>query len=339
MADAPDKPVYLLTGSDRPKIETALARLRRHFVPEAIDVASALDTSGEGAVARCNAGSLFGDSRLVVIEDVDGRRDTEGRRKGGWKSADVDVVSAYLANPAPDAVLALVGEDVKKTTALWKACAKAGQILEFAVAKRSLHVWVAEQFRQRGVQAEPEASAALLQLVGDDLIALAAEVDKLATWAGGEPVGEREVVALVAPVAEMPIYELTEAWATRDTARALALSEATFDRESRQRRDTASRLAGALGSHLGRLRSIKRLAGDGVRSKEAAERLKLNPYYAGKLFSQAEGFSPEELHDSVVRLAELDGSLKGQSRLAPDLEVQRALVDLTRRAGAAARGS
>ena len=91
MAEAPDKPVYLLTGSDRPKIETALGRLRRHFVPEAIDVASALDTSGEAAVALCNAGSLFGDSRLVVIEDVDGRRDSDGRRKGGWKSADVDV--------------------------------------------------------------------------------------------------------------------------------------------------------------------------------------------------------------------------------------------------------
>ena len=32
MAESPAlKPVYLLTGSDRPKIETALTRLRRHF--------------------------------------------------------------------------------------------------------------------------------------------------------------------------------------------------------------------------------------------------------------------------------------------------------------------
>ena len=37
VAAAPDlKPVYLLTGSDRPKIETALARLRRHFEQEAV---------------------------------------------------------------------------------------------------------------------------------------------------------------------------------------------------------------------------------------------------------------------------------------------------------------
>ena len=335
MADAPDKPVYLLTGSDRPKIETALTRLRNHFVPEAIDVASALDTSGESAVALCNAGSLFGDTRLVVIEDVDGRRDSDGRRKGGWKAADVEAVSGYLANPAPDTVFALVGEDVKKTTALSKACSKAGQILEFAVAKKSLQGWVTEQFRQRGVQAEPEAAAALVQLVGDDPQALAAEVDKLATWAAGEPVGEREVEALVASVADMPIYELTEAWATRDTARALGVSETTFERESRQRRDTAARLAGALGGHLGRLRAMKQLAAAGVRPKEAAERLKMNPFYAGKVFGQAEGFSDEELHEAVVRLAELDGALKGQSRLAPDLEVQRALVELTRRPGAA----
>lgn len=335
MADAPDKPVYLLTGSDRPKIETALTRLRKHFISESIDVSSALDTSGESAVALCNAGSLFGDARLVVIEDVDGRRDGDGRRKGGWKAADVEAVGAYLASPAPGTVLALVGDDVKKTTALWKACAKAGRVLEFAVVKRALQGWVAEQFRQRGAGPEPEAVTALIQLVGDDPHTLAAEVDKLVTWAAGEPIGEREVEALVAPVAELPVYELTEAWATRDAARALGVSETTFERESRQRRDTAARLAGALVGHLTRLRSVKRLAEEGVRPKEAAERLKLNPFYAAKLFSQAEGFSAEELHDAVVRLGELDGALKGQSRLAPDLEVQRALVDLTRRPGAA----
>ena len=335
MADAPDKPVYLLTGSDRPKIETALGRLRRHFVPEAIDGASALDTSGEGAVALCNAGSLFGDSRLVVIEDVDGQRDSDGRRKGGWKAADVEAVTSYLVTPAPSTVLALVGEDVKKTTALWKACAKAGQILEFAVAKKSVHNWVAEQFRQRGVQAEPEAAAALVQLVGDEPQALAAEIDKLATWAAGEPVGEREVETLVATTADAPTFTLTDAWAQRDAPRALAASETIFERESRPRRDTAPRLAGALGSHLSRLRSIKGLAAAGVNPKQAAEQLKLHPFYTEKLFAQAEGFSAEELQDAVVRLAELDGALKGQSRFAPDLEVQRALVDLTRRPGAA----
>ena len=52
MAESADlKPVYLLTGSDRPKIETALARLRRHFEPEAVELVSAQELSGPEAAA------------------------------------------------------------------------------------------------------------------------------------------------------------------------------------------------------------------------------------------------------------------------------------------------
>ncbi len=331
MADIPDKPVYLLTGSDRPKIDTALGRLRGHFVREATELVSALDSSAEAAVALCNAGSLFGDARLVVVEDVDGRRDSDGRRKGGWKAADADALSRYLANPAPATVLALVGEAVGKTTALWKECAKAGSVLEFAVAKKALQGWITEQFAKRGVRAEPEACALLLQLVGEDLHALSQEVDKLATWAAGEPIGEREVEILCAASAEVPIFALTDAWAVGDSARALEASETIFERESKTRRDTAARLAAALGSHLSRLRLVKRLAGEGVRSKEAAGKLRMNPFYVQKLYGQADAFSPEELRDATVRLADLDGALKGKSRLAPDLEVQRALVELMHR--------
>lgn len=301
-------------------------------MPEAVESLSALEVSGDEAAAMCNAGSLFGDARLIVVTDVDGVKAERGRR-GGWKAADIDAVAVYLAGPAPATVLALVAEELKSSSALWKACAKHGSVLAYDVAKKELHGWVAEQFRQRGARAEPDAVAALVQLVGDDLHALKAEVDKIATWAGDEPVGEREVSALVAANADTPSYELTEAWATREIGHVLELSETIFEHDPKPRRDVAPRLAGTLGAHLGRLRAMKRLAAEGVSAKEAAVQLKLNPFYAGKLYRQAESFSEEELDNAVVRLAELDGALKGQSRLAPDLEVQRTLVSLTRRSG------
>ncbi len=338
VADAPDKPVYLITGSDRPKVETAIARLRSHFEVESIETVSALDTTGDEAVGLCNAGSLFGDARLIVVTDVDGGKQGDGRRKGGWKTADVEAVTAYLGNPAPATVLALVSDELKPSSALWKASEKHGAVLAYDVAKGKLQAWVADQFRQRGARAEPEAVAALIQLVGDDLRALKVEVDKIATWAGDEPVGEREVEALVPSSADVPIYELTEAWSVRDAARVLAVSETLFENDPKPRRDVAPRLAGSLASHLGRLRALKQLAAEGVKPKEAAERLKLHPFRAQKLYVQAESFSAEELDDAVVRLAELDGALKGQSKLAPDLEVQRTLVALSRRPGAAASG-
>jgi DNA polymerase III subunit delta len=329
VASAPElKPVYLITGTDRPKIETAVTRLRRRFAEEAVEIVSAYDAPGDAVVAMCNTGSLFGEGRLVVVDDVDGRPDGEGRLRGGWKAADVEAVAAYVKAPSPGTVLALLAQAAKKTSPLWKACAKAGEILEYSVHKRDLQKWIADRFRDRDVRAEPDACAALLQLVGEDLHALASEIDKIATWAAGEPIGEREVEGLVTAAADTPTFALTDAYAERDTARTLAASEAIFERDARPRRDTAARLTSALGGHVARLRTLKRLAEQGVAAREAASKLRLHPFYAQKLYGQAERFSEDELREAVLRLAELDGSLKGQSKLAPDLEVQRALVDL-----------
>jgi DNA polymerase III delta subunit len=55
----------------------------------------------------------------------------------------------------------------------------------------------------------------------------------------------------------------------------------------------------------------------------------MKPYPAQKLFAQVRNFSASELDDALVRLADLDHALKGGSRLANELELERALVDIT----------
>ena len=75
MSERPSlEPAYLISGSDRPKVEFAVQRLRARFVPESVEIVSALELSGAEVVALCNAGSLFGDARLVLVTDVDGRK-------------------------------------------------------------------------------------------------------------------------------------------------------------------------------------------------------------------------------------------------------------------------
>jgi DNA polymerase-3 subunit delta len=314
------KPVYLLTGSDRPKVGRALQRLRTRVGEDAVEHLDAPPATGDDAVAACNSLGFFAaEARLVIVGPVD-----------KWKAADVKAVAAYLESPAPATVLALVAAELKADSPLGKAVAKRGQVLAYSVPKRNLQGWVAEQFRAAGARAEPDACAALVQLVGEDLHGLASEVEKLATWAGGEPIGEREVEALVAPTAELPTFALTDAWGRRDVAAALDASETIFEREAKPRRDTAPRLAAALGGHVARVRRCQALAAEGVRPRDAAGTLKLHPFYAEKLFGQAANYSEDELRDALVRLAELDLALKGGSRLAPDLELQRALVDVSR---------
>jgi DNA polymerase III delta subunit len=62
-----------------------------------------------------------------------------------------------------------------------------------------------------------------------------------------------------------------------------------------------------------------------------ASRLKIHPFVAEKSAKQAANFSQDELAQATVRLAELDAGAKGGSRLPPDLQLERTLVEITRR--------
>jgi DNA polymerase III delta subunit len=72
-----------------------------------------------------------------------------------------------------------------------------------------------------------------------------------------------------------------------------------------------------------------RLEAQGLTPADAAAKLGMKPYPAQKLFAQVRNFSAAELDDALVRLADLDHALKGGSRLANELELERALVDIT----------
>ena len=314
------KPVYLITGGDRPKIQRALRRLRDRIGEDAVELLSAHEAGGEDAVAACNSmGLLGGGRRLVIVEDVD-----------RWKVGDVKAVAAYLAGPAPDTVLALVAAELKKDSALAKACAKAGDVLVFDVAKRRLPEWVAKQFADRDVKVDSEGARLLVEIVGEDPEELASEVDKIATWAGGEPVGPREIERLAAGCAQVPGYELTDAWGRRDLAAALSACQNLLERSGDPVSRTVPSLIGLLVAHVGRVRACQALAEEGLSAREAAARLKRHPFYVEKLYAQTRNYGPDELREAVVRLAELDHAVKGGSRLSVDLELERALVDITR---------
>jgi DNA polymerase-3 subunit delta len=333
------KPVYLITGTDRPKIETALGRLRGHFDATAVELLSGIEVSGEDAVAACNTLGLFGgDERLVVVEDVDGRANSDGRLTGGWKAPDVNAVAEYLADPAAGTVLALVGQAVKGDSALAKACAKAGEVLVYdAPREKDLPTWVARRFESLGAKVGREACRALVEVVGDDLLELASEIEKLATWAGGtREIGEAEVRELAVGLSETAGFELTDAWGRRDVPAVLLAAESMLERSVKPRRDGAARIVGLLVNHVDRVRECQRLDGEGISAKDAAARLKRHPFYVQKLYAQARNFDVDELRGVVTRLAALDHAVKGGSPLASDLELERALVDVTAPAGAAA---
>ncbi|HSB39724.1 MAG TPA: DNA polymerase III subunit delta [Gaiellaceae bacterium] len=325
---------YLIIGTDRPKVTRALRRLRDRVGEAATEHLSAHDASGDDVAASCNALGLFTvERRLVIVDSVE-----------RWKAPDVRAVDEYLKRPAPTTVLALVGDEVKRDSTLAKAVANAGEVLVYDLPtkgrsrKADLPKWVEQQFTERGVHIDRDAARALVELVGENADEILTEVDKLTTWAAGERIGEREVADLVPARAEIPPFDLTDAWGRRDVAAVLAASERLVERSGDAPREVLLRTAGLLTNHIGRVRDCQALDAEGVPPAAGAERLKRNRFYVQKLYEQARNFSPEELGDAVVRLAELDWALKGGSKLPGELAFARTLVEITRVPAAAPAG-
>src|SRR3954452_7716587 len=132
MADAL-LPVYLLTGTDRPKIGRALRRLRTRFGDEAVEGLSTDMVSVEDVAAELNSLGLFGAGRLIVVQGVE-----------KWKKPDVQAFDAYLADPVPGTVVALVGDEPGKDDTLGKLVARrGGEVLAYDVPKpKDPSVWV-----------------------------------------------------------------------------------------------------------------------------------------------------------------------------------------------------
>ena len=307
--------IYLLTGSDRPKVVRALRRLRSRFPDESVEVLTAPPTSGEDAVAACNALGLFSDGgRLVVVEGVE-----------SWRAPDVEAIDAYLTDASPGAVLALWAHETPKGDALADLVAKRGKLLSYDVPRpKSPSAWVASEFKRLGVEVDADAARALVEIVGDDVLMLSSEIEKIATWAAGTPVGVRELEALAVPAREVEAWALTDAWGARNLSAAITACEASLEH-----REPFS-IAVALATHVGRVRAAQVLAEEGLGARDVGKRLGMKDFPARKALTHSENYSREELDAALVRLAELDAAIKGGSRLSSELELERAVADVTR---------
>jgi DNA polymerase-3 subunit delta len=309
------RPAYLLTGTDRPKIGRALRRLRTRFGDEAVDVVRAETVSGEDVAAALNSLGLFGTGRLIVVQGVE-----------KWKKADAEALDAYLSDPVHGTVLALVVEEPPKDDALGKLVARRnGKVLAYDVPKpKDPSVWVRGEFTRLGVQATDDAARKLVEIAGYDIGHLEQEVEKLATWAGGEQIGPREVEELAVPVTEAPNWALSDAWGSRNVGEVLAACEAELEKGVEP-----FLVAVRLGAQVTLVRAVQSLAEDGLSAKEIAGRLKKHEFRIRKAVGHAERYSRDELDAAIIRLAELDAALKGASRVSNELELERALLEIT----------
>ncbi|MBC7790224.1 MAG: DNA polymerase III subunit delta [Anaerolineae bacterium] len=214
------KPVYYFYGEDEylkaeavhALIDSAVEPTTRDFN---LDVRSASDLDGETVGSLLGTPPMMAERRVVVIRDV------ASLKKDARASLDLHL-SRVPDGRKLDLILVLVAQGGEKAK-VDKGLEHIPGATEFApLSAGRVPKWIAHHAREKLHAAiSPAAIQLLHRAVGNDLPALAAELDKLASYAGDVEIDEAAVVAVVGIRRDETLGDFLDCIAAREAPRAL----------------------------------------------------------------------------------------------------------------------
>ena len=158
--------------------------------------------------------SLFAERRLFELRMPSGKPD-----KGAQQLAEL------AAQPPPDVVCLVVTDklDKKASDAAWvRAVEKHGVWVPiWPVETAALPAWLRARAKTLKVEIDPAAAQLIVERVEGNLLAAKQELDKLSLLADGKPISADLVLRSVGDSARYDVFQLAEAAAAGDSARAL----------------------------------------------------------------------------------------------------------------------
>jgi DNA polymerase-3 subunit delta len=158
--------------------------------------------------------SLFAEKRLFELRMPTGKPD-----KGAA------LLGELAAHPVPDLIFLVITEklDKKSVDSPWvQAIEKHGAWISIMpVDTAALPAWLRGRAKMLNIEVEPEAAQLILDRVEGNLLAAQQELEKLALLANGLAVGVELVLRSVGDSARYDVFQLAEAAAAGDAARAL----------------------------------------------------------------------------------------------------------------------
>lgn len=244
---------------------------------------------------------MFGGSSLVRIDDVDLFRLDEGERAA---------FAALLSDLPPYCTVVLVYETLeykpdKRMKALAEALSRAEVVSFQSPGERELCTWVARHFKSREKTIFYEACQHLVRRTGGDMTTLASEIGKVAAYSAGEEITKETIDAVVEPVLEAAVFDLSDAVAAGRYDRALETLETLL----RMQQEPIP-ILGAIGGQMRRILSAKTLLASGKGVPELMSLCAIRGYPAEKTMDFARRLPERFCEKAVLLCLETDERIK-----------------------------
>lgn len=315
------EPVYAVLGEEPLLADEILAVLREAAVPREARDFNASFYSGDDEAARqflaqARSYPFLSERRLVVVRRFEKMSFRDPRAEAAFVE--------YLQAPTPSTVLVLAAAKLDRRLKLTQSIEKHARVVRAeAPPAAALPDWVRRRFAALGVQAQAAACALLVELVGDSLLDLRNEAEKVALRYGAKgSIGPDEVQATVGQ------YRQEEVWAINRELRADNMG-GFLEALARvlEVDDDPVRIVAVLARQVNNLLRLKLLQDRGVRrGDELARKLELPPFAVTGLLSQASSFSKKQLALWLRNLQHADVQMKSLT-LPSRWVLERALVN------------
>jgi len=246
------------------------------------------------------------------------------------RAADSTLV-AYCKQPSPSTCLIFAAQRAEASRALFALLLKTPWAVRFRrLSGRELSAWIEQRLASRGSRITSEASAALIEAVGNDLRLLANEIEKLISFVGSQQtIGVENLRALTGDMREISAFELARLLTSGDLTGALQ----AWDKFASSG-DYPGLALGAIIHHVRQLWRIKLAQHAGTAPERLAGELKIPPFTIRRLSPQAASLTSAQLRQWLDALMEADRTLK-RSGLPPRSVFERLILRFCVRRGGA----
>ena len=213
--------VYLLCGEQAYLRLQNRDRLRAALLGDGdqmnVSVYTGMDVTAREIIDEAQTLPFFADRRVILMEN------TVFFSKNA--SVESDALAAFIPEIPESASLVFVEETPDKRKKLYKAIQKNGFVLNCEdVTPQMLGRWTAGLFKKAGLMIDGPTLNRFLETVGEDMMNIVSESDKLIAYCmGRESVTAEDIAAVCSPQLKDRIFEMISAVSRRQKDKALAI--------------------------------------------------------------------------------------------------------------------
>lgn len=241
----------------------------------------------------------------------------------GKNAANTDALTDYLPRMPETTHLVLVAAEVDRTRRLYKAIQKAGTVLNCTTPEQGdLERWVQGRLREAGATLTPDAYRLFMEDVGDDLLNIKSEIDKLTAYGmGRECITREDVETICSPGVQDRIFDLISAISGHQADRALAIYM-----DERKRQTPPQVILALMIRNYNQMLQVLELAARGMSADEIATTLHANAWAIRKrILPEARSHSSEELRRALQDCIQTDQDYKA-GRISDQLGIETLIV-------------